>query len=161
MDSQECTTQLVQFRQRLYQHFNNRADTLMELIDALCSNPTAQSVVELSLTPRFRRTYTALYKAVAECDWSKQQLARLVVPYLPRSSQRPFWLQGMDIAPQPRPYDPHLSRPGNGVSASARHREQAGDHRASVLHGGAVPRTGGSPVHQRRPKRSGKKAGGN
>ncbi len=104
MDTQECTLQLTQFRQELYQNFNNRADTLMELIDALCSNPTARSPVELSLTACFRRTYTALYKAVAECNWGEQQLPRLLAPYLPRPSRRPFWLLGVDVTSQPRPY---------------------------------------------------------
>jgi len=104
MKKQEYTTQLTQFRQRLYQNFTNRANVLMELVDALCSNPSARSVVELSLTPCFRYTYTALYKAVAECAWGTQQLARLLAPYLPRPAQRSFWLLGVDVTPQPRPY---------------------------------------------------------
>jgi hypothetical protein len=76
----------------------------MELIDAMCSNPYARSVVEYSLTPCFRRTYTALYKAIAECRWDEQQLARLLAPYLPAPQQRLFWLLGVDVTPQPRLY---------------------------------------------------------
>lgn len=104
MDIQACTIQLIQFRQGLYKNFNNRADTLMDLVDAMCSNSTARSVVEYSLTPCFRWTHTALYKAVAECRWGEQQLARLLAPYLPRPWQRSFWLLGVDVTPQPRPY---------------------------------------------------------
>ena len=37
----------------------------MDLVDALSSNTTAKSVVELTLKPQFRRTYSALNKAVA------------------------------------------------------------------------------------------------
>ena len=103
---------MKQFRQELYQTFNNRADTLMELVDALCSNPTARSVVEYSLTPCFRRTYTGLYKAVAECRWGEQQVARLMAPYLPRPRQRSFWLLGVDVTPQSRPYAHTLADQG-------------------------------------------------
>lgn len=104
MKTQTCTAALVQFRNRLYQNFTNRADTLMELVDALCSNVSARSVVELCLTPCFRRSYTTLYTALAEWTWDEQQLARLLAPYLPRPPERSFWLLGLDVTPQPRPF---------------------------------------------------------
>ena len=63
MKIKTCTTELEQFRQQIYQNFNNRADTLMELVDAICSNPQAKSVVEYSLTPCFRRSYSTIFKA--------------------------------------------------------------------------------------------------
>lgn len=104
MTTKTCTTHLTQFRQELYQNFNNRADTLMELVDALSSNPAARSVVEYSLTPCFRRSYSTVFKALAEMSWDAQSLARLLAPYLPRPQQRPFWLLGVDVTPQPRPF---------------------------------------------------------
>ena len=104
MNTNTCTAAVVQFRHRLYQNFTNRADTLIELVDALCSNGSARSIVEYSLTPCFRRSYTTLYKALAEWNWDEQQLARLLAPYLPRPSQRSFWLLGVDVTPQPRPF---------------------------------------------------------
>src|SRR6266508_3839958 len=104
MHTQPCTTALVQFRQKLYQNFTNRADTLLDLVDALCSNGSARSVVEYSLTPCFRRTYSTLYKALAEWTWDDQHLARLLAPSLPRPRQRSFWLLGVDVTPQPRPF---------------------------------------------------------
>ena len=78
MTTQSYTQQLTQFRDELYHNFDNRADTLMELIDAMCSNSTARSVVEYTLTSCFRRTYTALYKAIDACQWKKGQLAKLL-----------------------------------------------------------------------------------
>lgn len=104
MNTQTCTAALVQFRNRLYQNFTNRADTLMELVDALCSNVSARSVVEYSLTPCFRRSYTTLYKALAAWTWDGQHLARLLAPDLPRPTARSFWLLGVDVTPQPRPF---------------------------------------------------------
>jgi DDE superfamily endonuclease len=104
MNTHTCTTALVQFRQKLYQNFTNRADTLMELVDALCSTGSARSVVEYTLTACFRRTYSTLYKALAEWNWDKGNLARLLAPSLPRPRQRSFWLLGVDVTPQPRPF---------------------------------------------------------
>ena len=73
MDTQEVTV-LKQFREAVYQHFNKRADTLMELWDALCSNHTAGSVAECSLAPCFRRGYSALYKGLKRWQWDDSLL---------------------------------------------------------------------------------------
>ena len=71
MTNEQCTTELEQFRHSLYQNFNNRADSLMELVDALCSSPAAHSPVELTLAPVYRRSYSTLYKAVDAFDGSR------------------------------------------------------------------------------------------
>ncbi|VAW31383.1 hypothetical protein MNBD_CHLOROFLEXI01-4065 [hydrothermal vent metagenome] len=104
MTTKTCTIELEQFRQQLYQNFNNRADTLMELIDAICSNPYARSVVEYSLTPCFRRSYSTIFKAINEMELDDLAIARLLAPYLPRPKQRSFWLLGTDVTPQPRQF---------------------------------------------------------
>lgn len=54
------TAKLKRYRQSLYGAFQNYADVLMNVIDALSSNTTARSVVELSLNPAFERGYSAL-----------------------------------------------------------------------------------------------------
>ena len=104
MDITRYTTQLMQFRQELYQNFTNRADTLLELVDAQCSNPTATSVVELSQTACFRRSYSSLFKAIDEWCEPKMLLPHLLQPYLPTPRQRSFWLLLVDVTAQPRPY---------------------------------------------------------
>ena len=104
MNTKACISQLTQFRETLYQKFNHRADTLMELLDALASNPQARSVVEYSLTPCFRRSYSTLFKAIAEMNWEQRTLPQLLAEYLPRPTQRSFWLLGVDVSSQPRPY---------------------------------------------------------
>ena len=76
----------------------------MELVDAICSNPHAHSVVEYSLTPCFRRSYSTIFKAINEMTWDDLMLARLVAPYLPRPQQRTYWLLGSDVTPQPRQF---------------------------------------------------------
>ena len=104
MTSKKCIPDLEQFRQQLYQNFNNRADTLMELVDAICSNPHARSVVEYSLTPCFRRSYSTIFKAINEMELDDLTPAHLLTPYLSRPRQRPFWLLGTDVTSQPRQF---------------------------------------------------------
>ena len=53
-----------QFREKLYQSFNYRRDTVMDLVDAIAANTTARSPVELSLSPLFKRGYSAFYKGI-------------------------------------------------------------------------------------------------
>jgi hypothetical protein len=106
------TKNLTQFRKSVYQNFNKRADTLMDLVDALCSQTRANSVVELSLQSCFRRSYSALFKAMDEYRPGDDDLGQLAGPYLPRPKRRPFWLLGVDVTPQPRPYARTLEERG-------------------------------------------------
>ena len=41
MNNQENTQPITQFRKEVFQNFNKRADTLMDLVDALSSNTQA------------------------------------------------------------------------------------------------------------------------
>lgn len=106
MNHDEHVTQLKQFREEVYQNFNKRADTLMDLMDALSSNASAQTVVELSLNPVFRREYSALFTALDEWEPKKadKTLAQLAGPYLEKRERFAFWLLGTDVTPQPRVY---------------------------------------------------------
>jgi len=105
-------TLLQRFREQLYQNLSNRADTLLDLLDALSGNTTARSVVELSLSPAFRRHYSALYKAVADYRLPPEVVRRLVAPAVPPPRCRPFWLFSLDVTPCPRPYAPTLADRG-------------------------------------------------
>ena len=104
MDTMLYTTNLQQFRTSLYQNFNNRADTLMELLDAMCSTPNAKSVVAYSLSPNYRRSYSTLFKAIDELDLPEMWLPHRLAPYLPKPKQWPFRLLMVDVTPNPRPY---------------------------------------------------------
>ena len=76
----------------------------MDLIDALGSMPEANTVVEYSLSPLFRRSYSTIFKAIDESKLKEKLLAEQIVPYLPRPRQWPFWLLMVDVTPNPRPY---------------------------------------------------------
>lgn len=98
--------QLQQFRDKVYQNFNNykRTDTLMDLVDALSSNTTAKSVVELTLNPQFQRTYTALNKALTVDCLGGQRLARLASQTITSPQARKYYLIGTDVTSNPRPF---------------------------------------------------------
>lgn len=63
---QNTTNQLIaqfqDFRQKLYNCFESCSDACMDLLDALAGNTGADSIVELSLSPLFARSYNSIYK---------------------------------------------------------------------------------------------------
>ncbi len=112
---------LEQFRNDVYTWFSQRADTLMDLLDALSSNTTARSVVELSEHSLFRRQYSSIHNGIEHLFVSNSEesrllerqewehaLIRLLVPYLPRPTLR-FWLLGTDVTSAARPFARTLS----------------------------------------------------
>jgi hypothetical protein len=99
--------QFRQFRKRLYhEHFNNRNNTLLQLLDALCSNQLARSVVELSLNPHFQQEHTSLFKGITvyQPEKASLSLAELGAPYRPPLWQGRFHILGTDYTSNPRPY---------------------------------------------------------
>ena len=104
MDIEQSTKQLEQFRYALYQNLDKRADTIMELLDAMGSMPGASSVVEYSLSPAFRRSYSTIFKAIDQTTLKEMWLAEQITAYLPRPRCWPFWLLMVDVTPAPRPY---------------------------------------------------------
>ena len=117
MDAQETISQLQRFREELYQLLKARPDALLDLLDALSGSPTARSVVELSLSPLFRREYSSLSDAIdqffqasqpdqakAERQALNKALAHLIGRYLPAPQRRRFWLLGTDVVPVSRPF---------------------------------------------------------
>ena len=98
--------QYQQFQGEVYQNFAKYkcTDALMDLVNALSSNTSAKTVVELTLSPHFQRSYTALNKAlVVEC-LHDQQLARLAATTIEPPRAREFYLLGADVTSNPRPF---------------------------------------------------------
>ena len=102
MNTTPHTINLKQFRTTLYQNFVDRADTLMELLDAICSVPGAKSVVEYSLAACFRRSYSTIFKAIDEMKLEPLWLVYQLAPYFPRPKRWPFRLLIADVTPNPR-----------------------------------------------------------
>lgn len=113
----EQVTRFIDFGEKLYDYFPRRADATMELIEALSGNTHAASVVQLSLSPLFRRQYCSLHDSVKnfflagsqenakqERREHQQQLTRIVAPLIPKPSNRKFYLLGLDATTQPRQF---------------------------------------------------------
>jgi hypothetical protein len=114
---------LKNFREQLYNEFEHRADSAMDLLDALCSNNNSPSVVQLSLNPLFRAGYSTLFKTIAESlipDVTEQEKVQpaditpqkeqlfqcldLIAQVVPQPQQRPFFLMGLDCTSIGRPF---------------------------------------------------------
>jgi DDE superfamily endonuclease len=112
MDTPAQLRPLQNFRDALHLLFPQRADTLLDLLDALSSNLFARSPAELSLNPLFRRTYNSLYDGIQNFGVPAQgtppvftrQLLDLIGPLLPAPQRRKFWLFGIDVTPTARPF---------------------------------------------------------
>jgi hypothetical protein len=112
--------QFQDFRQKLYNCFKSCSDACMDLLDALAGNTEADSIVELSLSPLFPRSYNSIYKAIkesfnttsqernneveVEVEEKPNNLIRVVSDLIDQPQQRPFYLFAMDTTPHPRPY---------------------------------------------------------
>jgi hypothetical protein len=97
-----------QFRHLLHRFFPSRADAAIELVDALSGNTHADSVIQLSLNPLFRRQYSSITDAIDNLDLANQkyrkELQHLLLSHCPKPTQRPYYLFGMDCTAYPRPY---------------------------------------------------------
>ena len=142
-------TQLEQFRLEVYHSFDHRADATMEVLDALTGNTSARSVVELSLAPDFRRTYSSVYAAIGACFTiakpehrrrREQTLLRLIAAHLTPPQPRKFWLFGMDATAIPRIFAPTLPDRGFVHCANPIGGNKPITHRPSVLAAGVLAR---------------------
>jgi len=106
--------ELYTFRKSLYAQFTYRADSAMELLDALCSNQYARSPVELSLNPLFRRGHDSLFKAIgealvpslssADAGDSRRGIIELISEVVPSPGEQPFRLFCIDCSSIARVY---------------------------------------------------------
>jgi hypothetical protein len=71
------------FRHRVSDRFEQAADALFNTVDALSSEPTAQSIPELSLSPFFVRTWPSLYEACEDGQIDADRLREVFVPFAP------------------------------------------------------------------------------
>lgn len=112
----EIVPVLQHFRHRLYHFFPSRRDAAMELLDALSSNRTATSVVELSLSPLHRRNYCSITRVLDEfipqdsaiAHQKRQALTKLLANMCPSLQKRKFHLFAVDCTPGPRVFSPTL-----------------------------------------------------
>lgn len=114
-------TEFQEFRGQLHKLFKHRADSTMDLLDALCSNNHTPSVVQLSLNPLFRRGHSALFKAIGESlspetsdeleladnplpEGEEFRILNLIAQVVPMPKEQPFFLLGMDCTSRERAF---------------------------------------------------------
>jgi hypothetical protein len=95
----QCTI-LETFRHNLYHGgcFTRGADALCDLIDALLTDPSARSVVELSQAPSFQRTWSSLYAALEDGCIDRSALIRHFLSLLPSRLRGPRMVLGLDTS---------------------------------------------------------------
>lgn len=95
-----------EFRHQVYACFESAADALFELADALLTEASAQSVIELSLSPCFRRRWPSLYEALEDGRMQQDALLKVLVATASEWQQgQRLWL-GVDASSIARPQSP-------------------------------------------------------
>ena len=94
---------LQSFRHEVYACLQRAGDALFEVADALLTDPSAQSLAELSLAPSFQRRWPSLYAAFADGRIDQQALSEVFARYLPLPADgERIWL-GIDASSIQRP----------------------------------------------------------
>jgi hypothetical protein len=96
-------TILQWFRHELYHCFSRAADALFDVCDALLTDPTARSVVEVSQAASFQRARPSRYQALQDGRIDRAALVRLFVAALPTRMGGTRLLLGLDTSSILRP----------------------------------------------------------
>ena len=137
MKIKQATTDLEQFRYSLYQNFENRADTLMDLLDAMCSMPEAKSVVEYSLASVFRAQLLNPLQSDRRDGVGGDVVAASAGTLSASSTSMAILAADGGRNASASTLCAYAGRPRHGLSTRGGERQAAGDHRPSVFDGGA------------------------
>jgi hypothetical protein len=92
-----------EFRHAVYGCFLQGKDALFNLLDALLSECEAQSLIELSLSPHFQRTWDSVYEALSDGKIDERRLRELFLEYLARPALDQPLRIGIDASNIARP----------------------------------------------------------
>jgi len=100
-------TTLEQLRHEIYDCFEQGADALFNLADALLCESQAQSLPELSLSPFFERKWPSVYEALEDGQINVERLRSVLVKTLlaQRADNEPIWI-AVDASNIERPAAP-------------------------------------------------------
>jgi hypothetical protein len=94
------------FRHGLYECLQRGADGLFNTADALLSQPQAQSLAQLSLSPFFQRGWSSLYQALQDGRIATGKLEELFATFAPTPPAGEPRLLGLDSSSIARPLSP-------------------------------------------------------
>ncbi len=97
---------LQAFRHGLYECLERAADGLFTTADALLSQPQAQSLAQLSLSPFFQRGWPSLYQALQDGCIAQGSLEELFATFAPTPTAGEPMLLGLDSSSIARPLSP-------------------------------------------------------
>lgn len=100
----DSTARLVAYRQTLYRCFSRARDALFDLWDALATDPSARSFVELAQAPCFQRRWPSVYEALEDGRIERAALRTLFVQSAPLPAPGAWLVLALDNSPSPRPY---------------------------------------------------------
>ena len=117
---------LCEFRNRLFDLFIYRADSTMDLIDAIAGQVSKESIVKLSLNELFRRSYSSITDVVDnlfrrkanknpkpnELLEDQMKITNLISEQCPKLVSRPFHLFAIDCSSTPRIYSDKMEDRG-------------------------------------------------
>jgi len=89
--------QIVDFRQQIYTHLNQRRDAQFELVDALLQSRWVDSLAELSLAPSFRREWSSVYSALEDGEQERDKLHKLCLRQIPYREIEYFVIDGSSV----------------------------------------------------------------
>jgi len=81
------TATTIELRKRLYATFTQRADGLMNLIDAQASAARVESPVRLSLSSAFKRGFSSVYDVLNESEIDEVKMGQLLCEAQPNASE--------------------------------------------------------------------------
>lgn len=94
---------LNEFRHGVYDSLTRAAGALFNTIDALVTEPTASSFIELSLSPFFERRWASLYEAFEDGRIDSKRLQQVLIAHLPQPVAGQRLLLGTDASGIARP----------------------------------------------------------
>ena len=107
---------LRSFREAVYDCVNYAKDAFMELLDAL-SSFDANSVVELSLSPHFKRRHHSIPRALHDCSAGRDGLGNeeldftmCLIQHSALNNNTSYRSMALDETPQPTPYSSKLPK---------------------------------------------------
>src|SRR5437763_13718659 len=93
-----------EFRNDLYACFGQNRDALFNLADALLSETTAHSVIELTLSPLFERKWPSLYAALQHGKVDQARFEQTLVHYAPKPGPTQRLVVAVDANNTERPF---------------------------------------------------------
>jgi len=109
----EIVPNLKNFRDKIYHFFTHRKDAALNLLDALSSNTSAKSVMDLSLSPLHHRNYCSITRVVSKFYFGaagiqekNNELTKILCGYCQPPQARPYHLFAADCTSGPRPFSP-------------------------------------------------------